>query len=124
MQRTLGCLALDRKLDLARSSAEEAGAQNSCIEPSETICLDLSDKQSSPHSYLFASAGMQVLLQMANGGTPDDGTNLSSSPSMEVVAILQESAERLNLFTSQVALRKERDDAHRIAQVSFCIQYS
>ncbi|KAK9864422.1 hypothetical protein WJX84_004075 [Apatococcus fuscideae] len=65
---------------------------------------------------LKTAALSQVLLQMANGGTPDDGTNLSSSPSMEVVAILQESAERLNLFTSQVALRKERDDAHRIAQ--------
>ena len=39
-----------------------------------------------------------------------------SSPASDVNAILAEAAERLNLFSNQIALRHERNEAHRIAQ--------
>ena len=60
---------------------------------------------------------VQVLLQMADMGAPEDDSSVSSSLGLEVMEILKESAERLNMFSDQLQLRNERDTAHRIAQV-------
>lgn len=95
--------------------AEENGIEDCSIEPG-VACRHHSDWSNlSP----LANWQVQVLQQMADGGMPEEEASMSASPGLEVMAILKESADRLNMFSSQLQLRNERDDAHRIAQVYY-----